>query len=99
MDKEATKKIEQRIRNYPNIPQFGGEAKVLADLILIDLAELGYNKPPKNKPPLLSPEEITNIIERCEGDTFRMRQMVRGGAKAQRELDIKWYQGKNHKGV
>lgn len=107
MNKEAQEKIAERIKDYPNIPQFGGESKVLANLILIDLEELGYRE---GKPPLLSDEnweainqkagiDVMDIVINLDGRYTPVQQAeliverCNLTAQAQRDSDIKWYEG------
>lgn len=88
MDKEAQEHIgyflsvAQKIgknRDYLNVR---GSARAL----LNQLEQLGYRKLPKDKPPLLRDEEITEVSF-CK--TMGRYKEV---AQAQREADIKWYE-------
>lgn len=112
MDKETQKKILPRIRgeleNYAKdvVDYYQKTGLVIPSNLEIyakRITELGYRKPPKGKPPLLSDKEIVlREVRIPTGDSIGSKPVVRvekeididATLQAQREADIKFYTSK-----
>ena len=95
MDKEAIGKIANLLCVCGDDPllEKPPERYILADRILGELRELGYRKPPKGEPPLLSKDKMSSIeYQYIRGDSFYYGGACFAIAQAQKEADIKWYE-------
>jgi len=99
-------KAQEKIKNYAakwfDKGREYGKAPITKDMLLeLEregeelLSELGYRKLPESKPPLLSDEEIW-AIKFDKGSPFLSPNLIRyrAVAQAQRDSDIKWYEGR-----
>lgn len=95
MDKEAQEKIANWLHDkcLSGLTDFWSKClweKNLAIEILNKIKELGYRKL-KDKPPLLSDEKLERLLSEYSGN--RRPYLYRRIAQAQREADIKHYEG------
>ncbi|MBA7581213.1 hypothetical protein ES708_23115 [subsurface metagenome] len=94
MDKEAQREIVRFLGIAQKIGKDGGYLDVWGNTITLlnQLGQLGYRKLPKDKPPLLSDEEIVEArIENWSKPSGKRIPKDRAIAQAQREADIKFY--------
>jgi len=109
MDKEAQEKIVEAYcyRNgwdYSPGNEDTDEAYKDVSFILSKAEEFGYRKLPKDKPPLLSPEDFIRIFteeQKRQGvpDKYNFPEAIAGNvhyhqilAQEQRKTDIEWYE-------
>lgn len=67
---------------------------LLAGAVLEELEKLGYHKLPKGKPPLITDAEAIACIKQDHPRTvFNLTWQATSIKQAQREANIKWYEG------